>query len=460
MQELAGYDGTAEESDPSTDDRPAWRTQHGFLYLGWLMRGLVRENQNDPTDGNIGEPSELGFQSILELTAAHKFVLDDSKLMNSSLWTTLPRELVILVLARLPLPEIPRLRCLSSEWKTSMAAIHSEFNQACDEANPKMIALLFGTYVPNRKWIRIFDLTKRRWYACQFRIGDEENIRWHMMDAYDRGLVCFVSNPKPKNAHPLRIVVMNPLTQVQRELPPLLHLGSVRPTMVQITVDSETKCYKVIVVGKKAGCLSAEVYDSRSQEWTRAAPSCGFTFGRAFKWKTGIYEKDAVPCVYSFAEGLLELPVVEADLSEGRTMKTCLFTKDRAFVLYKPKRKRCRNLQCGKKRWKDYLITEYQSHNNAKSWTEVKTFTIMRGSGCTPLERPRKGVYMHLCVCQGFLVIFTYREIPVGFPSEYEVACILDLTTGEWGDLPKCPEETQPSEVDHYMCQVYWNVIP
>lgn len=128
--------------------------------------------------------------------------------MDPLLWA---KELVLHVLARLPVRKIHSLRLLSKEsHEDKTATADSEFQQTLDQAHPNMVAALW--YVPrdpSKFLVRIFDVTKstsQHAYRFQLRTPklSAENIDpvWTMMSACDGGLVCFVSNWKYTEANP------------------------------------------------------------------------------------------------------------------------------------------------------------------------------------------------------------------------------------------------------------------
>jgi len=117
---------------------------------------------NDLVDNDKGEFLGLGIQNLLDMVASCNIVSVDPKMLNPFLWRTLPKDLLLLVLACLPLLDTTRLRCLSMEWRKDMAIVNLEINQACDEANPTMVAILSHTST-DTFFVTIYDITKCRW---------------------------------------------------------------------------------------------------------------------------------------------------------------------------------------------------------------------------------------------------------------------------------------------------------
>jgi len=373
-------------------------------------------------------------------------------LMNPVLWGRLPRELLLLVLARLPVPEITRLGFhLSKEWTEH--GVNMEFNRACDDAKPNMAALLSYAQKPNEFSVRIFDFSKHVWlYEYRLRLtnrgnppsrSDSTGIEsvWMPM-ASDGGLVCFVSIWICTKANPLCIVVINPLTRVQHELPPLQHECFVLPTLVHMKVDSETKGYKVVVIfERKANCYTVETYDSVSREWSGAVRPWGRILGRAHAWRSRDGNKyfdlyDSWECAFDLEKGQQEFLDGDSFQSEG-VSEGLLYTLagDRMCVLHEKLNPHDLGLEF-------YFITEFQFQNSANLWVPVVTH------GQCFLEDDED---FDLHACEDVLMIRNHID------SANQTCCILNFSTSEWHNLPETSLE------DYYiplMCRVYWNVIP
>lgn len=311
------------------------------LQVAWLLR----EKLSDLLDGDKGEFPELGLRSLLDMAASRNIVSVDPKMLNPVLWRTLPKELLLLVFAYLPVPDIIRLRSLSREWRRDMATVNSGINKACDEASSTMVAGFSRLHImcegfPFPEFL-VTICTQSSQYSYRLEPGNfvpGENL-WDDTGAHDAGLVCFVSTWKPSKAKPLCIVVVNLLSRVQRKLPPLQYAYLTPPKMMHIEVDSETKCYRVVVVGKNMkGRPRVEIYHSGEGQWTKVTPPLGFIFGVAHKW---LYFKrywsfistKLIPSVYdSNSRVLMTFP--SDDRSRlMRDLKLMTFWKDCKFVL-------------------------------------------------------------------------------------------------------------------------------
>lgn len=136
------------------------------------------------------------------------------EVMNPNLWSSLTKELLHLVFARLPVGGILRLRCLCTQWKRNVETGGSEFLRVCEEAYPRLFGHISSARRNGDFWVRVFDSGRDKWSAFKICLESEP---LEMMNACDGGLVCFLGW---KKASSLSITVMNPLTQEWRELPP------------------------------------------------------------------------------------------------------------------------------------------------------------------------------------------------------------------------------------------------
>lgn len=385
---------------------------------------------------------ESGQTATMEEQAAHQEAVSrDSNCMNPVLWGTLPRELLLLVLARLPVREMSRLRCqLSKDWTMS-----HNFNRVCDDANPKMGAQITHVGRASEFSVRIFDYSKCAWlYMYRFHLRHQghslgrRNV-WKPM-ASDGGLFCFVSAWKYTEAHPMCLVVFNPLTRVQHKLPPLHYVHNIPPMLVSMKVDSETKEYKIVVVGKLKGRHSVETYDSGCGQWSSGPPPWGRIFGHAQDW--GILGskcfrlRRSTRCAYDL-EGRVVEPLVDFELlfhCDGARVRNYALANDRMFVLYE------------KLSSTAHFVTEFQSRNSADLWVPVKTH-----GECTPAAYDYTNFDIH--ACEDFLMVRRFVD-----NADDEVHwTFVDLSTSEWRDLPGISPHFYRVSLTS---RVSWNVDP
>ena len=399
-----------------------------------------------------------------QIVCAHS-CLEKGVLMNSGLWGSLPKEVLQLVFARLPVVAIKRLRCVSKEWKVNIDTPGSEFRKACEEASTKTFALVYmDPDDDDRLWARVFDKDSNRWHV--FRINDEP---WVQIIAADGGLVCFVSKARRREGvRGLCITVLNPLTQDRNELPISEHISGTQPTMVQLSVDRDSKQYKVIVVDSRArtDCFKggkAYVYDSVTRKWSEAERSLDTVLGLSYEWhQDDEYCDEQTECsgpwAYDFAKKqLYELPVL--------FRKCHALTKDRLFVLHVVHRRAEKipheypRVPHGKIPclfYPVYCITEYQAQRHGTGWMWVQ----VNAHRCGPFERLPKGEHtMKLYANGGSLMVCLKNDEPSRSPYQYDFAWIYDMSTRKWRDLPALNEDELVCDVFDDMCELSWDTI-
>lgn len=330
-----------------------------------------------------------------------------------------------------------------------MATVNSEINRVLDETNPTLVAgFSWGVGCSNVEYVvAVCDLSNGSQYSYRSNPGNPLTRGWDDMGARDGGLICFVSTWRPSRANPVCIIVANLLTRVQRKLPPLKHVYSIPPKMMHMEVNSETKCYRVVVVGENLkGCPTIEIYNSGARKWTKARPSRGVIFGLCYTWRESIYDghftrQITTQSMYDFARGQLQ----HCDLkgpSQGTSVITYVLEKDYMFVLH-------RSTSRGEIFAAEGLcITKYRIQNNANDWVQERSYV------CSPfqalLEKDYFGKWT-LEACEGFLMVF------LSTACSYEQFWLLELSTGEWRSLPNCFHGRYHRVL---MTRASWNVVP
>lgn len=398
-------------------------------------------------------------------------------MLDPAVWSRLPEELLELTFARLPLPNIQRLRCLSKQWDRSLNE-KSHFKATCAEVNRKIFALLEENIDDYGKfWIKLYDMYSNRWHVYELILGDDTEP-FKTMSAADGGLVVFASAWKATKKKPLEIVVVNPLTKAMKVLR-LTGLKTHQLQMMQIVTNSITGYYKVILVSclLRKGVI-AEVFDSERDEWIslhwreEPHPSDQF-FGIKYSWDLESYQDpdfpdeyfadlDYVgPCVYNYAEEKLN-ELNDESYPERQAMVVCTgaLVKDRLFVLHEEKVR----LEVsdggdpGEPLTKyRYCITEYQAQIANPKWVR------QRSINCDPfVVHPDGEKYqMRLYACKGLLLVIAFNDewIKAGYD---EVGWLYDLSAGEWRELPKIckSEDHQIQEFNNLMVELRWDADP
>lgn len=108
--------------------------------------------------------------------------------MYPGLWRTLPKELLQLVFARVPVPKINQLRCLSREWRLSLYT-GSNFMWACAEAGPKIFETI-TEHCQGLISVWLYDIRANRWHTFMRQFMEKHSF--DTMCAGNLGLMCFV----------------------------------------------------------------------------------------------------------------------------------------------------------------------------------------------------------------------------------------------------------------------------
>ncbi|KAG0578385.1 hypothetical protein KC19_4G019000 [Ceratodon purpureus] len=430
------------------------------------------QSLRDKLDAFIAGTAEAsGMKSILEFAAQHVPVAEKDhtsckqiqttcghscpqhkEVMSPALWGALPKDLLQIVFARLPLADISRLRCLSKEWKTSIETAHSEFNQVCEAINSRNSFALITTDGDQHGifWVRVFDMNANRWHEFEFESGDKYCVA---LVAHDGGLVCLLSLPfesrfSDGSSKPVILTVWNLLTREKHRLPTLVHLDGSTSTMVHLVVDSQTKHYKVGVAkhsrpfsGVQEG---AHIYDSESQQWSEVKKFPRVIFGMSYSWpRWGMDAEmaDVHPCRYDFAEARLhKLNRKVEPWGEDDIVKDFAFLQDRLFLLH----------ECEiEPDTPTYRISEYRADVNPGSDHQTGTnWLFERTHSCGPFENPpvsQTDYFFDLFAYKGFLLVCVQNKEPEDSPFHHQRLWLYDLSTCKWRDLPNLVKHKEVS---------------
>jgi hypothetical protein len=396
-------------------------------------------------------------------------------LMDPAVWRNLPEEVVQMVFARLPLHQIVRLQCLSKAWRWKVTAAESGFRRLCASAGlqkPNMFALadeaLHGMGIVS---IKLFDAEAHKWHVFEMTL--QPQFYCETMSACDGGLVCFVSRMLNRVANPLLIVVLNPLTKEYKVLPTLASLNKVQPQMVQLIMDRETKCYKVVLVGKKnrrTGTVLAKVYSSATGRWSNPDPVPEqLIFGYHFRWTADEDDQLAAervgPCAYACHEAEF-LKLGDHVIPSLDSCKGYALVNDRLFVLhYETRHQRCRSTfrpdEDGYTMLSRFVLSEYQGQRIAPYWVRVRVHD------CTPLDRPAgmfplsENFQIRLYACRNSLLITVENNEFAAF--KLVRIFLYDLFTYKWQEIPAVPggaDELNQPMIQAAMCELHWDAVP
>ena len=369
-----------------------------------------------------------------------------------AVWSMLPVELLQRVFARLPLPDIIRLRVLSKTWDKYVTGVTPGFTKLCAERNPNMFALIsegseydgdFGPMV-----IKLYNSKQKGWHkfvheTCVLLVCET-------MFAGNGGLVCLVCTARDKETYPLTIVVFNPLTRQWRKLPSSSSLSRIQPQMVQLVMDRDSKCYKVLVVGPKedrGGDAVARIFSSETGKWSKPNIFSDLIFGYYYSWKNGpgagmVTGEKVGPRAFDCANSTF------LRFSDGsypcRFRDRSVLVKDHLFVLahvnYHDK----------------YVLQEYQAQSCQPHWVPLKVYEcteldeVCGGQGSVQLETQLWG-------CQDFLVVIAYDGCEDETPPTRTL--LFDLSTRRWRIISEIPAWS-PTDPACDMFELRWDAVP
>jgi hypothetical protein len=214
--------------------------QHGAIFQDWMN---FPKQQRRSCSGNDASPEETvvsvrvrdsrmakriagkGQMSVCKHICEHH-----AEVVDPWVWGNLPRELVELVFAKLPLPRIIELR-KCSKGMPRMICKTSDFRGACSESHPVLFGLLGWDAHHESLGTRLLDVKSKEWLFVELaglpgavsttRCEPAHYCRWidsmpdddwnhvymNSMFACDGGLVCFVPS---KHLASYPVLVCNP----------------------------------------------------------------------------------------------------------------------------------------------------------------------------------------------------------------------------------------------------------
>ena len=429
------------------------------------------------TRANAGV-SEAGVRKKIKIEPE-----DDSVAMDPSVWSALPRELIWLVIAHLPLPRLRSLRrsALAGKWDLNLADLG--FRQLCAQQHANMCAVMvrsnpaFAGSMGRRETRAgrnhsglVYSLGLHSagdsllWQKLRLRRKFGETGEFScIMRSSDGGLVCFaLTRPSEKIGDAMIIVVANPLTGDCRELP----AHGIRPIqlkMMQLVMHrtETTQRYQVILVGHIISFVEetrAIVYDSGTRVWTypKDISSGPLIFGQNYWLKVSDKEYGELgPCAYDCAaEKLLCLDYKRNRDIYNFELRDDALVKDRLFVLND-------NCECQDINLPIYNLCEYeiQVQNGRLRCREVND----HHDG--PIGQISLGSEQ-LWACKGFLLVTGQRGcLSYHFVSDH-VAWLYNLRTGVWLEVKEFNavvadwRRSPFRKATGILCEMHWDATP
>lgn len=392
-------------------------------------------------------------------------------------WSSLPRELIPNIIARLPLPSLINLRQFSLNPNCNISLDDGEFRRLCAQIHTKIVGLMVpikGSGSLDRRIqgfysVGVHGMESSTWQIIKLSVAREYDLLdstfYAPLTSCNGGLVSFAQPVFTKSdgiCH-LIILVVNPLTGECKELP--------EPSMVliktmQLVMDRDTKRYRLIVVGRPSCCrngvemsLGAECFDSRTGVWTLMEKSpdvvVGLQYSRIPIGSLGGREDHSVTSygTYDCAKGaLVEFGSIQHWPRGGRRGPRCnepyVFVEDHLFMLHA-------HQDLG-----ICSIGEYHLPNDGSRYSWWMKLKEHRFDPYSSDRRPEKLNDVKFWGCKGFLLVVENVQFKQ-FPQPQEVAWLYDLSTGVWSDFPELRDGRKNlSSTTSIMCELQWDSIP
>ncbi|KAL3695761.1 hypothetical protein R1sor_009837 [Riccia sorocarpa] len=190
-----------------------------------------------------------------------------------SLWQNLPDELLVSVLAKLPLSALKKFSGVSKRWKALIES--QEFARRCD--SEELTVFSFDSNEDNgavRNYIAIPNFNTNSWeeHLLDFVSSDREYAQFVVAD---KGLLCFRIRKVRDENRDIILVIHNPLTRRWKRLTVPYHIegevdGWLDPSgmLRGLRVDRESGSYKVVVAFiQRDLSMKVFIYDSPSDSW-------------------------------------------------------------------------------------------------------------------------------------------------------------------------------------------------
>jgi hypothetical protein len=186
--------------------------------------------------------------------------------MDPEVWSRLPQEVLLDVLARLPHAYIPRLREVCKGWRELLVAKH--FTDRIVSVRHSQTPFLL-VCVKRFQAVMAYNPALHEWRELSLHCP---NFQIHSLRAAGFGLLCFKGNLGRKKGD-VRLLVCNPITKRWRILPCLPPGIRTSGCVNVIVLDHEPNQFKILFTQILRGShlnrlLVATLYDSASDSWS------------------------------------------------------------------------------------------------------------------------------------------------------------------------------------------------
>lgn len=186
--------------------------------------------------------------------------------MDPAIWSKLPEVVFERICMYLPFPDNFRFQYLSKNWRCILT--EPLFRQAYVQNNKNLAKNLVAIVTKLSKdcesdiaHMRVYESKVNKWFTIPIKLFSYE------VAASDGSLLCCVSRD------PIVVRIYNPLIGDMKVLPSP-NLMAIRPLMVKLTMNLDTKCYEVLLVGHKIGAqignceYTGEIWNSGTKVWS------------------------------------------------------------------------------------------------------------------------------------------------------------------------------------------------
>ncbi|KAG6554099.1 hypothetical protein Mapa_004015 [Marchantia paleacea] len=192
---------------------------------------------------------------------------------SGSMGSSLPDDLLLNVLRKLPLESVMRFRCVCKEWNDLFMS--SEFSHLFCHKPGKLVPL----YLVDRS-LSLYDSSNRCWVQRDLKCGPDQvsfiEDQGYELVASGGGLLCFLAKAPLDSNSWEELIISNPLTRQYHRLPTTFEHGSrflkfpnVANMLCGIDVDLETGYYTLVFLDPRSTDDEGEtyIYDSKLRSW-------------------------------------------------------------------------------------------------------------------------------------------------------------------------------------------------
>lgn len=169
--------------------------------------------------------------------------------LRSDIWSSLPDDLLDIVISRLPLQSLVRMRSVCKKWKIKIRT--PSFIRQCELDSTNGYNEWFLTFGQHKNAFA-YDLHLSKWHSG-ISLGFLPLERFSPLAAAD-GLLCL------RGSKPGTLVVCNPLSRFWRDVP---LPARVDPSVMSLIVNRVSGSYKLVIVTQ----FAAIVFESQSLTW-------------------------------------------------------------------------------------------------------------------------------------------------------------------------------------------------